>query len=188
MKTLRPKGTLTQGFYGNASSYYRLNGMKGHGAQDYSQFYKAPIESTVTGLVYAIRPAIDSETYTSVGVLAKDEDGRYYEYIHGHLLPSKNIKEGDYISQGTIIGFQSNYGECVSGGKKVLPQEKRSGKGSHDHYQKREVEASETLGEHHLRNSAGPLKIDGLYFNIKNYNNGFKGCLDPEEDFNENQN
>ena len=184
MKAIRPKGILTQGYNDNYNAYYKANGMIAHGAEDYVNYHRAPIEATVTGLVYSIRPPKKFDVYTAVYILAKDDKG-YYEYSYGHLFPDPKIKEGDYISQGTVIGYQSNYGICYTNGILVTNKEKEagSGKGSHLHYQKREVEASKQKGKHYLQNSKGALKIDGLYFNVKNYDNGFQGCVDPKYDY-----
>jgi len=185
MKAKKPNGTLTQPYGANYNAYYKSVGLLGHTGEDYVQYHNAPIEATVTGLVYSIRGAKEYNTYTAVYILAKDDDGKYYEYSYGHLVPDPKIKEGDYVSQGTVIGYQSNYGICYSNGVLVTAEQKKkgSGAGSHLHYQKRAVEMSIKKGKHYLRNSKGALKVGIFYFNILNEDNGFEGCIDPKYDY-----
>lgn len=181
LKLNRPKGQLTQGFAKNANPYYKGVGLKGHTGEDYIIGWKQPIEAVVSGEVYStlnFRNS-DTEAYRAVYQIV-DTTEFSYEVSYGHL-DSTPVSKGQFIKQGEVIGYEGNYGMCYSGGKRVTPAQKKTGRGSHLHFQVRKCKRvkSRERGKEYLRDSAKYLKRDGYYYEVVDYDNGYNGCVSP---------
>jgi len=178
MKLIKPKGFQSQGFGGNAEAYAPL---KGHSGEDYVVGFKKPIPATVTGYVYSVLNQYNPnpQKYRCVYQIFDDEDFSY-EIAYGHLSEI-HVAEGAVVQSGSVIGLEGNYGFCMVGGKEVPAEEKASGKGSHLHFQVRKCKRvkKRSAGKTYLRNSEGLLRLDGMYYEVVNYDNGYNGCIDP---------
>lgn len=188
----RPKGVMTQGFGENANDSYSADGLKGHTGQDYCYGYRKDIVAVCDGLIYSLRLTGDVDKYQAVYQLV--EDGEFsYEISYGHInTPMVEsitlIDIGEFVKRGQKISTEGNYGTCYRNGVLVTPEEKKTGAGSHLHFQIRKCIKVKNRNNKkvYLRNSNGDFKDkNGFYYEVLNCNNGFNGCIDPEQFYKE---
>lgn len=179
MKIYQPyviKPIITQGFSLNANTYYAEDKLLGHTGIDMWRPHGSEILCGVEGLVFSVvnRDNPDLMRYRCVYMLV-EVDGIAYEVSYGHL-GEIYVQEGDIVKVGDRIGTQSNTGDVASGGVKVTKEMKAlgSGAGSHLHYQVRLLKkvAKKETGKQYLFK-----KLNGSFYEIPNWKNGFKGCI-----------
>lgn len=181
----------SQPFSTNYISYYAEDKLLGHTGIDMFSYHGATIycavDSIVTGVGNKDNP--DPMRYRAVYTLVDDvEGGVAYEVSYGHLgviYP----QAGDVLKVGDKIGTQSNTGDVGSGGSKITKEMKLAGstKGSHLHFQVRllkKVEKKDPKNKTLTDVKGKAVMKDGCYFEVPNYKNGFRGCVDPEPFFN----
>jgi murein DD-endopeptidase MepM/ murein hydrolase activator NlpD len=177
----RPQGILTQAFGKNANVSYKQSGLEGHTGEDYVLGWKKPIKAVVDGEVYSTLnlKSTDTDRYRAIYQIVDLEEASY-EVSYGHIDASL-VSIGDMVHAGQIIATEGNFGLCYSGGKKVTPAQKKTGKGSHLHFQVRKCTRVKTRerGRTYLRNSKGYLKRNGFYYEVVDYDKGYSGCVNP---------
>lgn len=180
---------MTQGFSQNLNTYYKEDGLGGHTGWD---LVAMPIGSTYDETMYC---AIDDSyvfsiinkdnpdlmRYRAVYTLA-EIDGQWFEISYGHC-DQIFAEEGQTLMRGERIAKQGNTGDVATGGKKVTREMKANGSqlGEHLHWQFKlvmpTIEKKKTGT--YLKNSNGYVKYKGLYWEVVEPKNGFKGCVNP---------
>lgn len=173
--------TEGQGFGKNFNPSYHDGGLIGHTAIDESCGYGTEIHSYVAGDVYSIysveHPASDG--YTAIFTIV-NTPLETFEWSVGHVSRI-DVKPGDTIKVGQVIGAEGNHGVVYSGNILITPAMQAAGdhRGAHRHVQKRPVMKVKKTSGHMLQNSQGTYRdIDGNYYQIYAYDNGFNGCVD----------
>lgn len=175
--------TLGQKFGGNANPLYSKDHLAGHPGVDESCGYGSDIHSYVKGQVYSEYPvnAPAKDGYTAIFMICKTPL-EVFEFSYGHVSEI-DVKIGDSIEVGQLLGKEGNKGEVYSGNVLVTLAQQAAGNhsGAHRHVQKRPVIVAPTTfsGERYLQTSRGLYRDDdGLYYQIVNYENGYNGCVD----------
>lgn len=181
---MKPKYTITQMFGANATPTYVAGGLKGHSGVDSDGGYGSMVQSYWNQeYVYKVldveHPASDGSGFTGVFTIV-EQDGKCFEFLYGHLNPS--VKVGSILTSGSVIGTQGNNGECYSNGIQITLEMQKNGdhRGTHRHDQARELR-KDTLPKPNTRyiiDSNGSTCINGVYYAIPNYDNGYNGCFD----------
>lgn len=177
------KALITQRFGDNANLSYARDGLKGHSAYDWGMPYGAPIPNCVPN-AYCYSNMHENDPvlmdYRAVFFIVETDTG-VYEISYGHL--SKHTATvGKTYQVGETIGFVGNTGDCFSGSHEVTEAEKRAGShaGAHLHGpQVRVLKKTKKLTSrsHPLYDENGLLEIDGYYFDVPDYGNGYNGCV-----------
>lgn len=183
-----------QGFAQNYNPAYHAGGLLGHTGVDVHCGWGSPIYSIVAGEVistFAVeRPASDG--FTAIFILVKTPL-EYFEWCIGHVSEI-NVKIGDQVKVGDLIGKEGNYGTVYSGNRLITLAEQRAGnhEGAHRHYQKRPVvrvtrPQSFKVGESYLQQVLTYdthveahiyTDAEGMMYRIYDYQNGYNGCVD----------
>lgn len=181
----------TQLFGGNANTYYKDEGLKGHPAidgttPDWDSFGK-PILAATGATVYKVinRNNPDLSKYRAVFTLHRDGD-RLVELVYGHLKDIY-VQPGDVLLPLQPIGTCGNTGVVYAKGIEVTTAQKLAGShaGAHSHFQKRycHAVASIDLSKKYLSGTpddSQPYRDSTRFFyEIDDYANGFNGCADP---------
>ena len=176
--------TITQGFGENSNGSYSRDGLNGHPAIDRVCGYKKPILPEKRIYVYKI---LDGYNYTAndgsgfTGVFGIDEEG--HEWLYGHCDVVAGT--GKWYETTDVIGYESNHGEVYSGGVRITKamQDAGDSRGHHTHIQKRECELVEDLTKKPLYTYNWlPLKMNGKFVQVRDYENGYNGCVDWTKD------
>lgn len=183
---MKPECTIAQGFGGNATSAYKNGGLLGHTGVDHSCGYGSPIHSYwdkeyVYKVLTKENPANDGSGFTGVFTIV-EQDGECFEFLYGHCNPSPNLL-GTTIQKGTLIGTEANNGEVYSNGVRITLDMQKNGdtRGTHRHDQKRILRKDKSIqpNTRYLTTLGGGfLFLNGFFYAIPNYNNGFNGCVD----------
>lgn len=183
-----PKSYITQGFGGNANTLYAGQGLKGHTGIDYAtiNFHGTAIPSAADAWCYSTmndgNP--NPDYYRAVFTIVDDPDYSY-EISYGHC--SRIVVQEGRVAEGQHLADIGNTGDCYVGGRRVTKEEKLAGStaGSHLHFQVRKCvrRKDRRSGYQYLRNSNGYYRKDGFYYEIVDYNNGYNGCVDPAQFF-----
>lgn len=163
-----PRGHIYQLFGENVELYRAAIGTEGHNGIDIAMEEGTPILATAGEVC---------ETKTDPGgygrhiriITDKDENGKFYELTYGHLR-DVGVSVGTRVSDGQSIGTMGNTGFVISGNTPYWGNAP-AGRGVHLHFGAREC--SETNTGWMTQYSTGRI----VY--IKNYQNGFKGSVDP---------
>lgn len=176
------KFVKTQGFGQNATSTYKASGWLGHTGLDLVADFGSKIYACIGGYVHEVsnKDNPNPERGRAVKVLYQ-ESGLTYE-IGYHHLDHIEVSVGDEIKVGQLIGTQGNTGNVYSGGERVTKEMRLNGSkaGTHLHLEVRlckQVEKKEK-GKTYLKNG---VDINGFYYEIVEYGNGYNGCVDPEQ-------
>jgi murein DD-endopeptidase MepM/ murein hydrolase activator NlpD len=177
------KGTLlNQAFGGNSNPLYAKQGMDGHTGEDWGFKFGQTIYSVSDCYVYStINLGPSPEKYRAVYTLVVDGEFAY-EISYGHVIDCL-VPVDSYIKKGTPIARMGNFGDVYAGGHYVTKAEKINGstEGTHLHFQVRKcLKRTKREGSNYLKDSKGYLQVDGYYFQIEDYQNGYKGCVDPQ--------
>lgn len=180
-----------QGFGENANPFYKGVGLRGHPGVDVHCGYGSPILSPVSGIVsstFAVeRPAADGFTMIAILVETELEIG---EFQIGHVSEI-DVKIGDHVTIGQLIGKEGNKGEVYSGNRLITLADQRAGnhEGSHRHYQWRVVSkkndkmtgvpclAQCITYPDHVENGLY-RDAQGFLYEMYNHENGYAGCTD----------
>lgn len=180
------KFSVGQPFSKNYNTYYAEDKLLGHTGYDMNTFWGDTIFASCDAYCYLIgnEGNKDPMKYRAVYTVVDDiEGGVSYEVSYGHLN-EVFVKAGSFVKFGDKLGTEGNTGDVASGGKKVTKDMKLQGStaGTHLHFQVRllkKVDKKEK-GKTYLYFGS---KINGSIYEIPYYNNGFKGCVDPEPFF-----
>lgn len=168
-----PKGTITQFFGENASMYARF-GLKAHNGIDIVAEWDSPVFAVEAGTVVDVKR--EPEGFgRHIRLLGKEKNGVCNLWVYGHC-EQLLVKPGDVVKAGQKIGTMGNTGFVVSAHTAstwwgATPAQKYPG--THLHLGLRKV----VLDPKGFRYSAGP-KI-----RVLNYENGYKGSVDPMPEF-----
>lgn len=183
-----PKKRVTYGFGNNgiaSSKYIEVVGHP-HTGVDYSNGYGSPVVSDNYGFVYKIiKPEQSPSGWCGVYYLCPDNKYGWVEVCQGHLS-RVDVKVGDVVREGQVIGLEGNKGEVYSGGKLVTKAMQESGdrRGHHVHEQFRPVRRVLKVNskKHYLNRADGRKYCDrqGYYYEIQ-LDNDTRGCVDPYE-------
>jgi murein DD-endopeptidase MepM/ murein hydrolase activator NlpD len=178
------KFVKTQGFGQNATSTYKASGLLGHTGLDTSAGFSAKIYACIGGYVHEVsnKENPNPERGRAVKVLY-EESGVCYE-IGYHHLDHIEVEEGQIIKTGDFIGTEGNTGNVYSSGQYVTKEMRLNGSkaGAHLHLEiklLKKVEKKES-GKTYLKNG---VKVDGFYYEVVEFKNGYNGCIDPEQFF-----
>lgn len=176
---------IAQKFGENFNNSYAQYGMKGHNGIDYDGGYGCVVHSVFDReYVYKIltvdAPANDGSGFTGVFTIV-DNGIEVFEVLYGHGDPL--VVVGQICHRGDAIMREANHGLVFSGGTQITLEMQKKGdkRGCHVHLQKRILRKDKVIkpSTQYLSDFHGNLLcIDGYYFAIPFYNNGFKGCVD----------
>jgi len=163
-----PKGAITQWFGENPALYSYME-MIGHNGIDIVAPYGTPIYAVSDQKIVTVKN--DAGGY---GRHIKAV-GQNREYAYGHLSKI-DVVLGQEVKEGDKIGEMGNSGFVVSGATPFWEYNPYAG--THLHFGIRE------LGEWYS-GCQGIFYPTGDKFEMKNYNNGYKGSIDPRPFFTE---
>lgn len=176
-----PKSLITQRFGENANGSYARDGLKGHTSYDWGMPWGAPIRNcTKNAYCYSVmhKDNPDPTEYRAIFFIVETKTG-VYEISYGHCSTIV-AQVGKTYQPGEVIGFVGNSGDVFSD-HEVTKAERLAGShaGAHLHGPQirvlRKVKKF-TVGER-IRDAKGYLKLNGYYFEVPNYNNGYNGCV-----------
>lgn len=185
-----PLSTKTQNFGDNANGLYASQGLKGHTADDFApaDCWDTPVKACVSGLVYSIinKDNPDLSKYRAVYQLVEDESGNWFEVSYGHLNQVL-VTPGQTVVAGDILGTVGNTGPVYHNGVEVPSSQKTlpNRPGAHLHGpQVRPVLRVAKLNGTSLYDGYGVYRdSEGYYFQVKDPNNGYAGCISPDQFF-----
>lgn len=172
----------TQGFGGNVANAYAP--LLGHPADDFAFDWNENIPFIADSFVYnkLNEGSVDPDKYTATCTIV-EQGGEVDEIIYGHpnLMP---VEVGKTYEVGQIAAMAGNKGLVFSSGRKITKEEKLAGSraGTHLHLQRRPVKKVEktTKGKKYLEVGGKKFKKDGFYYEIKDWDNGYNGCVPLE--------
>jgi len=178
-----PKAQISQRFGENATSYYASQGLQGHSSYDWVAPRGTPILNCVSNAYcYSLmnKDNSDMSKYRAVFTLVETETG-IYEVSYGHL-DQIYAEEGKTYDIGEVLGTMGNTGPVFVGSHEVTNAEKTAGSQAGVHLHGPQVRPVIRVnrvkrGKHYLTTSSGNLYINGWYFEIKDYDNGYHGCI-----------
>lgn len=161
-----PDGTVTQWFAENPE-IYKLWGMKAHNGIDIVGPWGSPL--------YAIEDCIAVEVNDDPKGFGKHvrlrskkmHDGAYREWTYGHMAEI-HVSLGEEVKAGQQIGTMGNTGFVISGSTPFWKHNPYAG--THLHLGLRLLEPAE---------KGWKYRGDTIKYNVRNYENGFKGAIDP---------
>lgn len=168
---------LLQQSFGKSPIGYKP--LLGHPGVDTACGYGSDIVSPVNGIVYSVfspaKPAKDG--YTGVYIFCESEL-ETFEFVIGHCSELL-VKPGDTVSKGQVIAKEGNKGYVFLGDLRITLEMQKAGNtlGSHRHYQKRPLQASNSPSNA-IRNEKGAWRHKDKYWVYKMPTNGYKGCVD----------
>ena len=166
-----PEGSVFQGFGESPEGYARF-GYLGHNGWDILAYEGAPLVACANGVIYQVATIGDSEkdnltkyNGNALWLLTDEIGGKRYYIAYGHCK-DVFVKEGQRVTAGEKIATMGNTGFVVSGGVSFW-NNAPAGKGVHLHLSIYEV------------------TVFGNTINYLNYDNGYKGAIDPAPFFSE---
>lgn len=183
---MKPQCSIGQGFAANATDTYVKGGLKGHSGVDHNCGYGTPINSYwdkeyVYKVLTKENPANDGSGFTGIFTIV-EQDGKVFEFLYGHCDPNNGLL-GTTITKNTFIGREGNNGEVYVGNEHITLEMQKSGdtRGAHRHDQARELRKDISIQPNTRYLTAlggGYLHLNGFFYAIPNYDNGFNGCYD----------
>jgi murein DD-endopeptidase MepM/ murein hydrolase activator NlpD len=178
----------SQPFGGNATATYVQGGLKGHTAKDIVCGFGTPItaywgDEYVYKVLTKENPANDGSGFTGVFTIC-EQNGELFEFLYGHCNPT--VKVGQILARGEVLGTEGNNGEVYVGQERITLEMQKAGdtRGHHRHDQKRLLKKTKDFGGTLLTDRFGIFLKDGFMYEIVNYENGYRGCVNytlPEE-------
>ncbi len=172
----------TQGFGGDPKIYAPL---LGHPADDWAFEWDEAIPFIgEKNYVYSKlnEGSKDPERYTGTCTIVENgDDVDEIIYGHPHQMP---VEIGRTYEVGETAARAGNKGMTFYNGRRVSLEEKLSGShlGTHLHLQRRPLVkvTKTTKGKKYIETAKGKLKLNGFFYEIKDYDNGFNGCAPLE--------
>ncbi len=186
MILVKPFPIIGQGFGGNVVSLYSSQGLKGHTGIDFGADWGAPIKCATDAYCYSVmnRDNPNLMAYRAVYTLVDDGDVTY-EVSYGHCS-TIFAKPNTFVKRGDILANIGNTGDVFSGGYAVTVEEKNAGShsGQHLHFQVRKmrkvaIDDATDPTAHYAMDGSGILSLNGFYYQVPNYDDGYNGCVDP---------
>lgn len=182
-----PKELLGQPFGANENPLYAGQGLKGHTAQDWGFGYDQPVLNLANdAYCYSVmnKDNVDPMKYRAVFTLVPGDNGvsdlAEVSYGHAHNILAE---VGRTYQPGEQLMTCGNTGDVYAFGVYVTREQKLAGSkaGAHLHGpQIRPVKrvTKRAAKQQYLTDANGYLKLDGNYFEVINYDNGYNGCID----------
>lgn len=178
-----PKATISQRHGKNANPSYAAAGLLGHTSYDWDVPHGTPVPNcTAKAYCYSIlnKDNPDPTKYRAVFFLVRAEDGWWYEISYGHLDKIYAVV-GAIYDIGDIIGTAGNTGTVYAGERAVTKAERIRGSVAGTHLHGPQIRPLARIGKRTKRkaiyDAKGLLKVDGFYFEVLDYNNGYNGCV-----------
>lgn len=191
MKLIHPTQPIQIGqpFGGNETSVYGEQGLKGHTGIDFSGNYGQTIFCATDCYVYSdMNFGQSPDRYRAVMTLVDDGDFTY-EVSYGHIIDS-TIPIKTNLKSGEAIARMGNFGIVYAGSHLVTNEEKLAGStaGTHLHFQVRKCikVLNRSNGKQYIKDGNGYVKLNNMFIEVVDYDNGYNGCVDPQPFF-ENQ-
>lgn len=171
--------------------YQKTLGLDGHPGVDFNIPFGTPIPSSIDAVCSCVlsKDNPDPSFFRAVNLIYDDEDGTSYEIQSGHCSEI-DATVGTTYTVGQQIAEVGNTGTVFFNGKEVTKAEKLAGSrnGSHCHFQVRvlkKVPASEPLHpeKHYVNDGTQILTLNGYHYEVPDWNNGYNGCVDPMQFF-----
>lgn len=161
-----PNGSVTQ-WYGENPEIYRLWGMKAHNGIDIVAPWGTPLYAIEAGVIVDHKD--DPKGFGKhIRLRSKQAvNGLYREWTYGHLSEI-SVEPGQVVKEGQMVGKMGNTGFVISGATPFWEYNPYAG--VHTHFQLRLLRPSKTG----WRYPYDTLKVD-----VENYDNGYKGAVDP---------
>ena len=180
---MKPQCNITQPFGANATITYVKGGLKGHTGVDSSCGFGSPIQA-LWGNEYVYKvltkdsPSNDGTGFTGVFTII-DNGTECFEFLYGHCNPS--VKIGDILQKGQVLGTEANNGEVYFGNERITLDMQKNGdiRGHHRHDQARKLKKDVFIQPNTSyldKVGGGKLFLNGGYFAIPDYFNGYNGC------------
>lgn len=169
-----PEGGITQ-YYANklpdanGVSYYKQFGLDGHNGLDIVAPFRTPILAT-KGVVCEAKTTPDGFGEHVRILTIPEPNGDYLELTYGHL-DEVFVKIGDKVEDGQLIGYMGNTGSVVSSTYITNWGLAPARGGVHLHLGVRACSTEKTKWV--------TTYSDGKKAFIKDYENGYKGAIDP---------
>ncbi|MFA6991931.1 MAG: M23 family metallopeptidase [Candidatus Gracilibacteria bacterium] len=106
-------GVISQFFGENATAFYAQLGLKGHNGIDFPCFEGMMIFAAHDGYVVKTYDEFNSSPTKGYGVYIQDNEGTY-QTVYWHLS-KVDVKVGDIIKAGDLIGKSGNTGQYTTG-------------------------------------------------------------------------
>lgn len=165
-----PKGTITQ-FFGENPVMYQKIGLFAHNGIDIVAEWDSPLYAVEAGTIVGVKRAPDGFG-RHIRLLGKEKNGTCNLWVYGHC-EQLLVEPGQKVKAGDVIGTMGSTGFVVStayaNGFWGSSPEKPSHPGTHLHLGLRKV----VLDPKGFRYDAGPK------MRVLNYENGYKGSIDP---------
>ena len=174
---------ITQGFNQNANPLYASQGLTGHSGIDIGGAFGASIFAAIDCYLYStINIGASPDSYRAVYTII-DEEEFSYEVTYGHIIDCPHeLKQ--FVKKGDLIARMGNFGDVFTGGRKVTKEERENGStaGTHLHLQSRKCKRvkKRSSRKQYLRDADGLIILNGVYYEIQDYDNGVNGCVDIE--------
>ena len=174
MKNPLTNPKITQPFGGNPKgmdNYYNKYGLKGHNGIDLATFWGDKVYAAHDGNVLDLKE--DPFGFGKYVRLISDKtEGFYWLTYYGHLSKI-NVKDGQRVKEGDIVGLEGNTGACLTNKKGVYVPAQDLGDylGTHLHF-----------GVYKLSDpipNTFQVNFFGKTYTILNHNNGYRGGIDP---------
>lgn len=111
----------------------------------YGKFLVAPELCQVKQII--TDETLDNDYYPAFlkgyGIVLQSLNQKNIQYLMWHCMQCFPVKVGQIVEQGQAVAQIGNSGQCYSGGKFVELKDRRSGKGAHLHYERRDSEGNE---------------------------------------------
>ncbi len=180
------KGTITQGYDGNANPSYAKQGQASHGAVDWFKGYGTPVQVDNPGVIYKISYARKSPSnWQAIYQLVPNGKNEVMEVVMGHLSEVW-VSDGQKVPEDYFIGAEGNKGTVYSGGKLITPKMQKAGdrRGSHVHESYRpcrKVKKTKRSEYYLLKDGKKYKDSRGYYYEIIEKDNGRNGRIDPRK-------
>lgn len=163
-----PKGDMTQPF-GVNKALYAFMGLEGHNGEDYCRPHGEPMYAIEDGTVVEVKDdpkgfGMHVRFVTDV----PDDKGYYHEWTYGHCSATF-VSINDKVFAGQKIANMGNTGFVVSGNTPFWSN--NPFRGTHLHLGLRLMKRPKRGGWFYPTST---VRLD-----VVNYNNGFKGAVDP---------
>lgn len=163
-----PAGSVTQFFGENPSLYARMS-LNGHNGVDIVAEHGTPLLAVEDGKVLEVKDSPEGYGKHVRFISTKSQNGLYREWTYGHC-DTISVKIGDKVFEGDEIATMGNTGFVVSDNNGAGFWSFNPFKGTHLHLGMRLVE----------KNSQGwSYPGSKVKIRVPNYENGYKGAVDP---------
>lgn len=179
---------MGQPFGANEVALYDGQGLKGHTAEDYGFGWGQPVPNCAKdAYCYSVmnKDNANPMKYRAVFTLVEGDNGLsdWSEISYGHASDILAVP-GQIYQPGDVLMKCGNTGDVYAFGQYVTKEQKLAGSkaGAHLHGPQvrpvRKVKKRDSK-KNYLTDANGYLKLNGDYFEIVDYKNGYAGCINP---------